>query len=318
MAETDTPYTAVATATPVPPSKEEFCDGTGGVITRVPAEYNVLPETQGLTWADRFFDNETGVVAVFDFDYEQMEDFQFKVTAASQAACCVCHTVYTGPVMTGWLFGSAPLLSFAVGAGVYATQSILSMTPCLMRKQIQWDVLATHVAVTRDGIRFVRDKRKSAWGLPICDKGKISKTVPFDKITDCDVLEPAGAQCCCIPRVLMTVHVDTASSGGDGKRHELHISGLKEPHKFKALVWAMKRSGNLVKYQAPTVMEMVDRGVLGDEKGGNHQSEDVSGLLKDIRDELRQNNELLREMKQKNNNDSSPAVDKGANGGELV
>jgi hypothetical protein len=71
--------------------------------------------------------------------------------------------------------------------------------------------------------------------------GKTSKTVPFDKITDCDIEEPAGAACCgLVPNVLYAVHVDTASSKGG---HELSILGLKEPRAFKELVWAMKRGG---------------------------------------------------------------------------
>ena len=40
------------------------------------------------------------------------------------------------------------------------------------------------------------------------DVGKVSKTVPFDKITDCDVEEPAGASgpcCCLVQNVLVSV-----------------------------------------------------------------------------------------------------------------
>ena len=62
----------------------------------------------------------------------------------------------------------------------------------------------------------------------MCDLGKESKTIPYDKITDCDVQEPAGnACCCCVPNVLPVVNVDTASSGG--VLHELTLVGLKDP-----------------------------------------------------------------------------------------
>ena len=37
--------------------------------------------------------------------------------------------------------------------------------------------------------RYVKEKRKSCCGLPCTDRGRESKTVPYDKITDCDVQE---------------------------------------------------------------------------------------------------------------------------------
>ena len=38
--------------------------------------------------------------------------------------------------------------------------------------------------------RYVKEKRKTCCGLPCTDKGRESKTVPYDKITDCDVQDP--------------------------------------------------------------------------------------------------------------------------------
>merc|ERR1719414_540784 len=103
-----------------------------------------------------------------------------------------------------------------------------------------------HVALTVDGIKYVHDKRKSLCGLHFTDLGRESKTVPYDKITDCDVQEPAGtACCCCVQRLLSTLSIDTASSGNVGKegrpQHELTLIGLKFPHEFKQAVWGMKR-----------------------------------------------------------------------------
>ena len=37
--------------------------------------------------------------------------------------------------------------------------------------------------------RYVKEKRKSCCGLPCTDRGRESKTVPYDKFTDCDVQE---------------------------------------------------------------------------------------------------------------------------------
>ena len=76
------------------------------------------------------------------------------------------------------------------------------------------------------------------------DQGKVSKTVSYRKITDCDVTEPAGKSgpcCCMVKNTLSRVNVDTASSGGtdaQGNRiYELSIVGLKDPVAFKKDVW---------------------------------------------------------------------------------
>ena len=115
--------------------------------------------------------------------------------------------------------------------------------------------------------------------------------VPFDKITDCDVTEPAGNECFCIKRILSTVNIDTASSGGPEKGPELRIVGLKDPHGFKKLVWAMKRA-------APSGYGMNDRG----------DGTEMASLLREIRDELKENNELLRGMQQQQQTASSVAT----------
>ena len=101
-------------------------------------------------------------------------------------------------------------------------------------------------------------------------------------------MEAAGNTCFCVPNTLHTVHIDTASSGGDSRLHELNIVGLQNPQEFKKLVWAMKRQTAV-----PSSLGMLDRVV-----GANHDNNgDVAALLRDIRDELRQNNEVLRNLK---------------------
>ena len=113
-------------------------------------------------------------------------------------------------------------------------------------------------------------------------------------ITDCDIKEPAGNDCICIPRVLFTVHIDTASSSNEN--HELVLAGLQDPHSFKKLVWAMKRAQQQQQVPTPNSLEMMR--ALPSLVGGANQSDgDVASLLREIRDELRQNNETLQAMK---------------------
>ncbi len=216
-----------------------------------------------LRWEDTFFDQEEGLIAVFDFDYEKIASFTKSTT---------CVYMLFPPVL---IFGT---LFFCL--------------PCLYQQQTDWDVYSQHVAITRDGIKFVKDRRKTCCGLSCTDAGKSSKTVPFDKLTDCDVTEPAGATFCCIENVLSVVTVDTASSGGggEGPSHELSLAGLKEPQLFKKLVWAMKRANNNNPSAparlsfAPTQSDM-DRGF---------SNEETNAILRDIRSELIELNANLK------------------------
>jgi TAZ zinc finger len=244
-------YTAVATAIP-------SSTGLDRPTHTVSNEFSSIPEARDLIWEDDFFEDED-VVAVFDMDYETMESFYTKV----------------GSVWLGATILYSPLFSAAM----------LGLAPCYLRKNVQWCVNAQHVAITRDGIRFVRDRRPTCWGLPCTDAGKSSKTIPFDKITDCDLEEPAGNTCLCIENVLSTVNIDTASSGHG--RHELQITGLKDPHAFKKLVWAMKRSRGNGIASVSAAVEMVER---------KSDNADISSLLREIRDELREHNTLLQSI----------------------
>ncbi|KAL9181700.1 hypothetical protein ACHAXT_012043 [Thalassiosira profunda] len=221
-------------------------------------------------WTDQFFEREEGLVAVFDFDYDKIAAFRKDVA---------CVSLLFPPVLVC---------------------SALFCWPCFFRQQIDWDVHSQHVAVTRDGIKYVKERRKTGCGLGCQDAGRVSKTVPFDKITDCDVTEAAGATCCCVENVLSVVNVDTASSGGNaegGPRHELTLAGLKEADKFKQLVWAMKRAGakGQAVATAPTVAPPAMAMDRGGEGGGN---EETNEILRDIRRELVELNANIKGIKE--------------------
>jgi hypothetical protein len=107
--------------------------------------------------------------------------------------------------------------------------------------------------------------------------------IPFDQIMDCDIVEPAGNTCICIVNTLHYVHVDTASSPRQNGEHELTIVGLQNPVGFKKVVWAMKRAS-----LPATSRNALDRGleaVAPDEGSNPSTSEDVTTLLRDIRDD---------------------------------
>jgi hypothetical protein len=115
--------------------------------------YANLADLHNLTWTDTFFDDDEDVIAAFDFDYDAMENFYTTVGEISIAASMIFFT----PCFLASLF---------------------VLAPCYLRKNMSWSSRAQHVAITRDGIRFVRDRRPCCWGMPCTDQGKRSKTGP--------------------------------------------------------------------------------------------------------------------------------------------
>ena len=108
------------------------------------------PDLQNVAWEDKFFDDDPDVIAVFDYDYEALEKFNSQ---------------------TGYLAWASTLLYPPIFLATLACAA-----PCFLKQNVQWNARAQHVAITRDGIRYVRDRRKAGWGLSCTDRGKESKT----------------------------------------------------------------------------------------------------------------------------------------------
>ena len=233
---------------------------------------DVTKITRGLKWEDQFFREEEGLIAVFDFDYENIVKYANELSCAFLLFPPVCIV------------------------------SSLFCWPCVMKQNNEWNANAKHVAVTRDGIKFVQDQQKTCCGLACQDRGKKSKTVPFDKITDCDVEEPAGAECFCVQRILYTVNVDTASGargGEDGPSHELVLQGLKNPDGFKKLVWAMKRRYHAGGPQATVFTAEPSMASPPKEMNmarDDFTKEDTNAILREIQKELKNVNKNLEKM----------------------
>lgn len=199
-----------------------------------------------------YFSDTEGVVEVFEFNYEDVFEFMWDVTRNN----------WIGPLMvSGVVVGFMAFMEIDMasqdGEGQYtfflgpvAWVGAVAYFLLFLKPNIRDEVRCRHVCVTLDGIRYVQDKHKTKCRLDCQDVGKVTKTVPFDQLTDCDVEEPAGAEgplCCLVNRRLTILNVDTASgSRGEGgvSGHELSLVGLRDPHSFKNLVWKMKRTGN--------------------------------------------------------------------------
>jgi len=138
-------------ATPLVANTDEslYVDKPKALDTKYASLANLRQE---LNWNDSYFEDEDDgdVIAVFDFDYDNMEKFYTSLGWATLASTCL----YTPFFMA----------------------SLIGLVPCYLRQNVRWSTRSKHVAITQDGIRFVQERRPCCWGLPCSDKGKSSKT----------------------------------------------------------------------------------------------------------------------------------------------
>jgi hypothetical protein len=144
-------------------------------------EYTHIPEARDVSWGDDFFGNDRDVVAVFDFDYEAMEEYYSRL---------------------GWIcFGSTIFFP-----NIFCL-ALMTFTPCYLERNVKWYNRAMHVAVTRYGIRIVHAKRPTCWGNPCTDAG------PYSKLVCCFCLLTAMLHTFCKLEHLLTIPVSyTADS----------------------------------------------------------------------------------------------------------
>ena len=177
------------------PMSAEIAPAVPGVQVAAPQDPRAI---------DPFFAKDSDVLKTYSIDYDKAAAFEKEVACSNM------------------IVGGLPF-------------SLICSAPCYFafeRDNIDDRVRAQHLAITRDGIKYVVDKHSTGCRLECQDQGKVSKTVPYDKMTDCDVEEPAGSSGCClalVPNTLHVVNVDTASGNRDSGGHELSISGLLAP-----------------------------------------------------------------------------------------
>eukprot|EP00439_Symbiodinium_sp_Y106_P017056 s606_g2.t1 len=136
--------------------KASLCAGRQRSMTNQDS-YLPLMKSDGTSlvpeFTDEFFKDEPLLVAVFDFDYDLIEEFKSQLAWAK--------FLFTPPAWMG----------------------VLCCVPCFINSNVQWTARAKHVALTHDGIKYVEDKHPTMCGLSCTDSGKVSKTVPYEKIT---------------------------------------------------------------------------------------------------------------------------------------
>ena len=131
-------------------------------------------------------------------------------------------------------------------------------------KNIRDEVNARHIALTQDGLRYIVDKHPSQCRLACQDVGRSSQTVPYDKITDCDVEEPAGSEgcpCLLVKRTEYVFNVATANGPAFHSSMSVGLRGIDAPYELKKDVWSMKRGQGIEGVDrssiAPSAISMV-------------------------------------------------------------
>ena len=126
---------------------------------------------------------------------------------------------------------------------------------------------------------------------------KTSRTIPYDKISDCDVVEPGGADggCACVCPAMRTFYTFNVATGTES----FSLGGLDAPYELKKDVWSMKRGQGIesvdmdaVAAVAPAVASM-DRSGGGQGIGGGNSER----LLAQILQCLKEQNSILAQLK---------------------
>ena len=156
---------------------------------------SLLPrEAQNLSWTDDFFDHEDDgddIVAVFDFDYDAIQEFTTKVAWLHYLLPLVSiplwillekKTIGNGGADndddnitledTFWIILTSISMPLIILSYIFFLVQTISLFPCFASRRAAWDVRSQHIAVTRDGIRFVKDKRRTWCGLSSTDAGQ--------------------------------------------------------------------------------------------------------------------------------------------------
>ena len=253
---------------------------------------------------DPFFAGDDNVLKSYAFDYDEIVAYKHAMAwqDIKKQAVNPFHTLLC-----------CPCLVYSVGEFF-----------CFAKENMEEEVRAQHLALSRDGIRYVVDKHRArqCCGLPDLVQGKVSKTVPYDKarghrampqsgpaqahclcgpppqMTDCDVEEPAGysfvcESLCAVEQTLHVVQVDTASGAGKTESgHELSLEGLVSPEEFKKDVWGMKR-GEPIDGVDGTVAPMAVSMARDGPGGGPGSGEGLASLAGTMRELLEVNKQQL-------------------------
>ena len=233
---------------------------------------------------DPFWDSQNDILKTYSFNYEALTAYKQKVHRSG---------------MLGLIFFPPGMLC-----------AVLTY-PCEMAN-IRDEVHARHIALTADGLRYIVDKHPTGCRLQCEDEGRSSQTVPYDKITDCDVEEPAGSEgcpCMLVKRTEYVFNVATANGPAFHSPTTVGLRGIDAPYELKKDVWSMKRGQGIadvdmdaVAAVAPAVASMDRSGggqgiVVGTDGGQGIGGGNSERLLAQILQCLKEQNSILAQLK---------------------
>merc|ERR1719343_935321 len=130
------------------------------------------------------------------------------------------------------------LYNFATNNGLLPFRMYLFALPALVvahalldyflwaKPNLEDSINAQNCAVTADSVMFIKDRHLTGCRLACNWAGRYRKTIPLEKITDVEILEPAGRTMCgLMEEKLTTINIQTASTSGV----ELSLDGLVDP-----------------------------------------------------------------------------------------
>lgn len=164
------------------------------------------------TYSDIFFEDVEGIVGVYDFDYDQIINFKWDVTTTAWCLfCCV------GPILSSiccepcFAYKNIEWSTRAQHAAIHqdGIKYVVEKRKAGCGFQCQDEVARDGISlntfpnppyfnVSYPLIHMIKCYYTSALNHNLTTllslQGKNSNTIPFDKVTDCDVLEPAGTE----------------------------------------------------------------------------------------------------------------------------
>lgn len=223
---------------------------------------------------DPYFNGNEDVLKSYEFDRERMAEFWYKTEKQGE----ILQLIFTAGLCLPCC------LATVCGQGEANAKDLAD---------------AQHLALTKDGVKYVVEEHLTDCRREAEKEGRVSQTAAYDKITDCDIEAPAGAEgcdpCCLIPRVMYKVNIQSAGSG-------FVIEGLKDPEQFKKDVWNVKRGAQVDGVEgviAPSGMAMARAEAVGPQVGlttGSLAAESTTTnrLLTDILAAIREQTDALK------------------------
>jgi len=240
----------------------------------------VMVEGLSSCWTDDFFQEHTDIVAVFDYDPDQLKEIKMTETVAP----CVWF------LFTATMFGF--MCSISLGLPVFVPLACVllfsagcaSVKPMIshLEKTVSDEVCVRHTAVTRTGVRHVKQSLPNQPGVV---------DIPFEDILSIKIEQLHGFKATAVRLTLASTDdgLEYITSGyckfeKSQRSPEIKLSliGLKEPVRFKKLIMATKDEPS--SGRASRLLSRVEAFVDGNHDADEASKQALSELLMELRE----------------------------------